>query len=64
MNKYILEFEKDGKIEGASISAVDDDEAIVKAIERVNFLREVYASINNELRHPELYRVIDTYNLR
>ncbi|MCR4286358.1 MAG: hypothetical protein NUW00_05685 [Candidatus Kaiserbacteria bacterium] len=58
MNRYVLEFEKDGGILSTSFDAIDDDKAKTIARERLSFLREVAESTNKELRHPELYRQI------
>lgn len=58
MNRYVLEFEKDGQTHSTSFDAIDDDRAKTEAREKLSFLREVAESINKELRHPELYRQI------
>ena len=58
MNRYVLEFEKDGKVQGASFDATDDEQAKKMAREKMTFLQEISATQNQELRHPELYRQI------
>ena len=58
MNRYVLEFEKEGETLSSSFDAIDDDKAKTIAREKLSFLREVAESANKELRHPELYRQI------
>lgn len=58
MNTYVLRFEKEGKVESLSFDAVGDEQAKVMAREEMNFLQKIADSLNQELRHPELYRQI------
>lgn len=58
MNRYILEFEKDGKTERTSFEATDDEQAKVNAKETLDYLQRVAKTINKELRFPQLYRHI------